>query len=150
MGLDIHGWIEITHASEGDAQDDAMWMGVTRLEPLVDVPDAFSEAVFGFSKRAVATPADFHPLASGRGIPTACSAQVRDDIAILRDHERRHGPGEFGGFTFVSYAELLEVNWDSMGVRPHQSEWRTVFRVLEALGSRFDHDKIRLVVWWDW
>ena len=38
MGLDIHGWIEITYVSENEAQDDTMWMGVTRLAPLVDVP----------------------------------------------------------------------------------------------------------------
>ena len=150
MGLDIHGWIEITYASEGEAQDDTMWMGVTRLAPLVDVPDDFSEALFGFSKRAVTKPEDFNPIASGRGIPTACSQAVRDDIARIRDHEQQHGPGECGGFTFVSYAELMRINWDSVAARPHESEWSTVFRVLEALGSRFDHEKIRIVTWWVW
>ena len=150
MGLDIHGWIEITYASDRDAQDDTMWMGVTRLAPLVDVPDKFSEAVFGFSKAAVANPESVSPIASNRGVPTACSSQVRDEIARIRDHERQYGPGECGGFTFVSYAELMRVNWDSVGIRPHESEWATVFRVLDALGSRFDQEKIRLVTWWVW
>jgi len=150
MGLDICGWIEITYASDGEAQDDTMWMSVVCLEPLVDGPDEFSEAVFGFSKRAVVKPEDFKPIASGRGIPSACSHGVRDDIARIRDRERQYGPGEFGGFTFASYAELLRINWDSMTVRPHESEWATVFRVLEALGSRFDHEKIRIVTWWVW
>jgi hypothetical protein len=67
MGLDIHGWIEITYASEGEAQDDTMWMGVARLAPLVDVPDEFSEAVFGFSKAAVCKPqSSARSLQSGR------------------------------------------------------------------------------------
>ena len=150
MGLDIHGWIEITYASEGEAQDDTRWMGVTRLAPLVDVPDEFSEAVFGFSKAAVRKPQSFSPIASSRGVPTACSPEVRGDVARIREHERQHGPGEVGGFTFVTYADLMRVNWDSLGVRPHDSEWSTVFRVLEALGSRFDHEKIRIVTWWVW
>jgi hypothetical protein len=150
MGLDIHGWIEITYASEGEAQDDTMWMGVTRLSPLVDVPDKVSEGLFGFSKRAVAKPQDFRPVASGRGMPPACSQEVRDDVARIREHEQQYGPGEFGGFTYVSYAELTRVNWESIGVQPRDSEWSTVFRVLEALGSRFDHEKIRIVTWWAW
>ena len=114
------------------------------------MPDKFSEAVFGFSKAAVANPESVSPIASNRGVPTACSSEVRDDIARIRDHERQYGPGEFGGFTFVSYAELMRVNWDSLAVRPQESEWSTVFRVLEALGSRFDHEKIRVVAWWVW
>jgi len=150
MGLDIHGWIEITYASDGEAQDDTMWMGVTRLAPLVDVPDTFSEAVFGFSKAAVANPGSVSAIAANRGVPTACSSEVRDDIARIRDHERHYGPGECGGFTFISYAELMRVNWDSAAVRPQESEWSTVFRVLAALGLRFDHEKIRLVTWWVW
>jgi len=76
IGLDIHGWIEITYVSENEAQDDTMWMGVTRLAPLVDMPGKFSEAVFGFSKRAVAEPEDFGPIASGLGIPAACSGSA--------------------------------------------------------------------------
>jgi hypothetical protein len=111
MGLDIQGWIEVTYASDGEAQDDTMWMGVTCLAPLVDVPDDFSEAAFGFSKKAVTKPEDFNPMASGRGVPAACSRQVRDDIARIRNHERQHGPGECGGFTFVSYAELMRMDW---------------------------------------
>src|SRR5262245_21897506 len=126
MGLDIHGWIEITYASDSEAQDDTMWMGVTRLAPLVDVPDKFSEAAFGFSKAAVSDPEGFMPIASNRGVPTACSSEVRDDIARIREHERQHGRGETGGFTFITYGELKRMNWDSVGVEPHDSEWSTV------------------------
>jgi hypothetical protein len=150
MGLYIHGWIEITHASEDEPQDDTMWRGVTCLAPLVDVPDALSEALFGFSKRAVAKPEDFSPIASGRGIPAACSQAVRDDVARIREHEQQYGPGECGGFTYVTYAELMRVDWESVGVQPHDSEWSTVFRVLDALASRFNREKIRIVTWWVW
>jgi hypothetical protein len=93
---------------------------------------------------------DFGPITSGLGIPAACSQEVRDDVARIRKHEEQYGPGECGGFTYVTYAELMRVNWDSVGVQPQDSEWSTVFRVLDALGSRFDHEKIRIVTWWIW
>lgn len=150
MGLDIQGWIEVTCAPDGEAPNDTTWMGVTRLSPLVDVPDDLSEALFGFSKKSVARPEDFSPIASGRGIPAACSQEVRDDVARIRKHEQQYGPGECGGFTYVTYGELARMNWDSLGVRPHDSEWSTVFRVLEVLGARFDHEKIRIITWWVW
>ena len=66
-----------------------MWMGVTRLAPLVDVPDDFSEAVFGFSKRAVTKPEDFNPIAGGSGdfdrFASACgeSKRVNSDEPIV-------------------------------------------------------------------
>ena len=128
MDLAIHDWIEITYASDGEAPDDTMWMGVTRLAPLVDVPDKFTEAVFGFSKAAVANMERVSPVASNRGVPTACSSELRDDIARIRDHERQYGSRVSPAASrFVSYAELMRVNGDSVAVRPQESEWSTVF-----------------------
>jgi len=63
MGLDIHGWIEITYASDGDAQDDTMWMGVTHLAPLVDeCPNGRRGAPAGQDDRASS---EVGPWASG-------------------------------------------------------------------------------------
>lgn len=92
MGLDIHGWIEITVDEE--VHDATMWTGVTRLAPLVDAPDAFSEAVFGFSKKAVGETERVRRIASGRGLPAACSPEVLDDIARIRQHEGQYGRGD--------------------------------------------------------
>jgi hypothetical protein len=80
-------------------------------------------------------------VSSTHGLPAHGVHSYRQDS----EHERKHGPSEVGGFTFVTYAELRRINWDSVGVRPLESEWSTVFRVLEALGSRFNHEKIRIV-----
>ena len=71
------------------------------------VPDQFSEAVFEFSKAAIGKPERFSTIASNRGVPTACSSHVRDDIARIREHERQYDPGEVGGFTFATYADLM-------------------------------------------
>ena len=77
MGLDIHGWIEITYASDGEAQDDTMWMGVTRLAPLVDVPDKFSEAVFGWLTITRGAAATRHHAAHGSSTSSSSSDAPR-------------------------------------------------------------------------
>jgi hypothetical protein len=41
----------------------------------------------GVIELVVEASVDFKPIASGRGIPTACSREVRDDIARIRGHE---------------------------------------------------------------
>jgi hypothetical protein len=33
MGLDIHGWIEVTYASEGEAQDDTVILDTDTFNP---------------------------------------------------------------------------------------------------------------------
>jgi hypothetical protein len=83
-------------------------------------------------------------------LPAACSQEVRDDVARIRKHEQQHGPGDCGGFTYVTYAEFMRVNWDSVGFNRTSQNGSTVFRVLDALGSRFDQEKIRMVTWWIW
>ena len=40
----------------------------------------------------------------------------------------QYGPRDCGGFTFLRYAELMRVNWDSVAVRPHESEWSSMSR----------------------
>jgi hypothetical protein len=149
--LDIHGWIEATVFRGEEQEDEHAWGGVIRLGPLVDVPDAMSERLFGLSKRYVGGEADdLRPLAARRGLPAYPSAEVLADAARIAEHEKTDGPGEVGGYTHATWRELktASISADELG----DSDWALVFALLSTLESdhRFEDDRLRLVVWYCW
>ena len=142
MPYSIDGWVEAGHAD--DPAEPHSWRGVVRLGPLVDVADGVSERLFGLSRRQPIAGALF----AGRGWPASVSAEAEADRDRIAAHEAEFGPGECGGYTHATWAEVA-----SSGVEPGaDSDWRLVFDLLGRLAAdpRFPADRLRLVVWFDW
>jgi hypothetical protein len=144
----IEGWIEATRMDASE-QDEYAWSGVIRIGPIVDVADDVSERLFGLSKRLVASAAE-SGVAQNRGIPANPSAELRAELEEHRVHERKHGSGELGGYTFANWEEIAAQR-DSL---PNlaESDWALVFDLAARLAAdpRFSTDRVRVVVWYNW
>lgn len=138
----IDGWVE--HHRADDPADPHGWTGLVRLAPLVDGADGVSERLFGLSRRQPIPGALF----AGRGWPDPLSAEAEADRDRIAAREAEFGPGECGGYTHATWAEVR-----ASGVEPGtDSDWRLVFDLLARIAGdpRFPADRLRLVVWFDW
>ena len=147
MSFDIHGWIEVTSMEPDDPCPEHAWRGVLKIGPLVDVADDISERLFALSKRCVTE--NSSAFAARRGLPVHPSAELRREIEDIAAFEAQYGPGEIGGYTHATWAELktvvMRADWQS-------SEWRLIFGFLELLEAdgRYKPDRVRLTVWYCW
>ena len=149
MGFWIQGWIEVTTFEEGE-RDEHSWQSIINLGTLIDVADEVSEQLFGLSKRCVTREYDAKSQMAGRGLPIYLSKSARQEIEEIREHEQKYGAGEFGGYTYASWAELKQVNID-LSI-PDRSDWNLVFNLLQRLEEdyRFNENRLRVVVWYVW
>ncbi len=145
----IDGWVEVTRMLPSE-EDEHAWQGVLRVLPLIDGADEISEQLFGLSRAAVTTSEPLEAVAARRGIPPNPSAELRADLDRIAEHERRHGPGELGGYTHASWTELSAFRDSCPAVR--SSDWATVFDIMDRIASdeRFSSARLRLAVWYEW
>jgi hypothetical protein len=144
----IEGWIEATR-TDGSEQDEHAWSGVIRIGPIVDGADEVSERLFGLAKGLVASGAA-NAVAANRGIPENPSAELRAELEGHRTHEREHGSGEFGGYTFATWTEISAARDSLPGLA--ESEWALAFDLADRLARdpKFSSDRVRVVVWYNW
>lgn len=149
MSFWIEGWIEVTRMLPHE-EDEHAWSGVLRVGPLVDGADDVSERLFGLSKALVSSNEPHAAIAARRGIPPHPSAQLRADLERIADHERRHGQGEFGGYTYAIWSELTAFRASRPAAQ--LGDWGTVFDIAERIvrDQRFSSGRLRLVVWYCW
>jgi hypothetical protein len=151
MPIDLHGWVEVSRLDTSQRDMEHAWSGFFNLSCLVDGPDDVSEALFGISKRALmGADLGFTPMASGRGLPPNPSPQVREEARVIQTHERQFGPGEFLGFTYIGYAELIATDLEPFG--GETSDWALVIQLVEKVRScpRFCEAGFRIVCWACW
>jgi len=145
MGIDIEGWVEVTHKDQEEEQGDYSWRGLIALSPLVDVCDEGSLLLFGIGGENL----EIDPIAKDRGLPNYPSGAVKSAIKELKDFETKETNYSFDenfGFTNILYSELLESNvMDQL----QNTQWARVMRLIEVLTAtgRYKPDQIRLVVW---
>ena len=149
MPLAIHGWVEIIRQDES-LQSQEHWEAVINIGALIDVADSVSERLFGLSKPAVGDPINVAALAANRGVPPNPSKEFCRDLEEVRDLEGRFGKGEFGGYTFAGWHEV--VNLGLSDAELDSSDWRLVFELVQTLAKdqRLSADKIRLVTYFSW
>ena len=149
MSFSIDGWVEVTIFRE-DERDEHSWRGLIRLSPLIDTSDGVSEALFGLSKRCVTEGAG-DALAGKRGVPAFPSAEVRTELEEIRMHEEKFGAGEYGGYTFATWAELKGRRTE-LAAQFSDSDWWVVFDMIERVERdyRFAEDRIRVITWFEW
>jgi hypothetical protein len=124
MGVDLHGYVEVSRWDPERRGDEYAWMAVISVSAVVDACDEVSEFLFGFSKRALSgEKLPCEPLAKGRGVPSNASSEIQEDMRQIRNVEERLGAGEFRGCTYIDYAEIEAADWSRIGVRPELSEW---------------------------
>ena len=142
----IEGWVEATRFDGAEQEDRHAWQAVLNLSSLIDVVDAVSEQLFGLSKR---WQPEHGAVAAGRGAPPNPSDELRNDLEQIEQHERKHGPGEYGGLTHAKWSEIKSAAPELIA---SESEWRTVFDLVERLerDERLSADRIRFVVWYNW
>ncbi|WP_351226092.1 hypothetical protein [Streptomyces sp. NPDC002133] len=103
MGTDISGFVECRawhlHKEDEDwrAAIDLFFLNTTRNY------DAFG-CLFG-----VRNYANFRPLAADRGLPAGASETVRAELERLAQW---YGPDQAYGTTWITWAEIKEVDWD--------------------------------------
>lgn len=150
MSFWIQGWVEITTFDGPEQEEDHAWQSAINLGALVDTADEVSERLFGLSKRCVSGQFDASPLAAGRGLPPNPSAEVRSAMQAITRHEQQYGRGELGGYTYALWREVKPVALDQE--LADSSDWRLVFDLIRRLeqDSRYNEDRIRLVVWYVW
>ncbi|WP_437734449.1 hypothetical protein [Sorangium sp. So ce1335] len=145
----IEGWVEVTRDLPSE-EDEHSWQGLLRVGPLVDGADEVSEELFGLSKRLVSSEQPHGAVAARRGVPPHPSAELRADLVRIAEHERIHGPGELGGYTYATWSELSAFR----AARPDvlSSDWAIVFDIAERVATdpRFSCARLRLVVWYNW
>lgn len=145
----IEGWLEVMRMWPPE-EDEHSWQGVLRIGPLVDCADDVSEELFGLSRRLVSSDEPHGAVAARRGIPPHPSAELRADLERIAQHERLHGPGELGGYTYATWSELSTFRATHPAVQ--SSDWAVVFDIAERIvrEERFSGERLRLVVWYDW
>lgn len=112
MTTDIYGWIEVRHpfADQDYWSDEEPWTVAMDLFPLLTDQDyAAFGCLFG-----VRNYQGWTPLAEGRGMPDDASKELREKVAQFE-------PGDVNGLTWVSWAELRDLD---MSVQPPGSRGR--------------------------
>jgi hypothetical protein len=144
VSFDIEGWVEVRRAP---SDMDGEWIGVLRLDAVIDVGGPVSEALFGLTKAFVAGETQTTPLAARRGIPANASPQVRS--AVTAD-ERFVKSGDMGGHTWASWAEISTIELADEVLS--QSDWRHVFAFMKSLADdpNMDAKRVRVVCWFNW
>jgi len=153
MGINIEGWLEITRFEREEQNQDYAWTGLLSLGAVIDSCDEISEVMFGFSRRALIEGLPFTPVAKERGLPSAYSQQVIENLKRIKEHELKHGEGEYFGNTYIYYHQIKEIDWNVFGVENiRESNWNLVFKILQIMETdcRFDSQRIRLVAWVCW
>lgn len=125
------------------------WCSLLNLKYLIDGTSLFSEALFGFSKNAIANEQHV-ALAKNRGLPDDLSETVEAEIIDIVEHERLYGGGEFGGYTYIEIDEFLNFvrQWEDE-IPP---DWQTIIQFINILARRPDYawKKLRIVAWYCW
>src|SRR5689334_21895855 len=117
MGVDLHGWVEVSRWDPELRNDEYAWMALVSIPGIVDACDEVSEFLFGFSKRALTGEVlPYDPVAKGRGVPSNASKAVQEGLEQIRKMEERMGAGEFRGCTYIDYAEIEAVDWITVGI----------------------------------
>lgn len=128
MGTDIYGAIEIEHFDH--------WYAQNRLLGLVGRSyDSFS-TLFGVREFV-----PFEPVAADRGLPDDLSDRVEERVDEYRNHrsgENLIGTASFHSPTWVTYDELLEVDWDEKATE-RDSRYSVLDENMEPTGSKFAH-----------
>jgi hypothetical protein len=145
MPFCVEGWIEV--ARSPDAAAERAWVGVINLGALVDVADRTAEQLFGLSKECISGAKAVDALAAHRGIPANPSEQVRKAVDGVATHEAEFGQGEIRGFTYATWDEIRDCE---LLQGADSDQWRIVFDLVRALEKRFESDRIRFVVWFNW
>ncbi len=154
MGVDIHGWVEVSQLDRERRTEEHAWGGVISISAVIDSCDEVSQLLFGFSKQALTGGAlPYVPIAANRGLPPNPSGNVQQDLKDIRDLEQRFGPGEFRGYTHIDVTEIESIDWRSYGVSNlESSDWSLLFRMVWLMRSdhRFADAGIRIVCWISW
>lgn len=154
MGIDIHGWVEVSQLDTEERGEDYAWSGIINVPVIIDGCDEVSQLLFGFSKHALTGGHLPHqPIARNRGLPPNPSGSVKQDLDEIREYERNHGSGEIGGYTHIDFAEIESLDWQQHGIRDlESSDWWTLFKMIRVLRSdhRFGTAGIRIVCWFCW
>lgn len=154
MGVDLHGWFEMSRRDESERSDEHAWNSLLNLSGLIDGTDSVSEAMFGFSKRLLSvTKPGFTPLAHQRGWPPNPSAEVRSDMDIVAAMEAQFGRGEFCGATYIDLHEILAADLSALGVGDlAESDWHAVFEAIENFRKcdRLRNAGFRIACWATW
>jgi hypothetical protein len=140
----IEGWLEVSRDVENGEETDT-WIGVVNIGSIIDDYDDVSARLFGLSKRPPT-----NAVAAGRGLPRHRSQAVESALARIREHERRFGAGECGGYTYATWQELApHVSPEFL----QGSDWGLLFDIIERLSKdrRFPcPELIRITVWYNW
>ncbi|WP_129307750.1 hypothetical protein [Streptomyces sp. L2] len=90
------------------------------------------------------------PLADHRGLPEDVSDEVRAAFTAYG------GPEDAHGTTWITWAELIDTDWDETDGSGRQSRravagdtthWGPVWQVMRTLGGLHGPENVRLVVW---
>jgi hypothetical protein len=154
MGIDIHGWVEVSHLDPDRRAEEYAWSGIISLSAVIDCCAEVSQLLFGFSKLALTGgPLPYAPIAVNRGIPLNPSSDVQRELKNIQDHERNFGSGEFLGYTYIDAIEIDSIDWRSYGIANlESSDWWLLLRMIRLLRSdhRFTDAGIRIVCWVCW
>lgn len=139
----IEGWLEVRRG-------EAAWSGALSIGPLVDAGDEISERLFGLSKRWRSGQSPIDAVAPDRGVPSDPSQELDTELAQHAAHAREFGPGEIGGYTYITWNELADLPLASAALA--DSDWKLVLDIARRLAddARFGRDGVRLVVWFNW
>jgi hypothetical protein len=154
MGIDIHGWVEVSHLDPDERAEESAWAAIISVDSVIDTCDEVSQLLFGFSKHALSGgQLPYIPIALNRGIPPNPSDEVQRSLNAIEAHERQFDPGECRGYTHIDFSETEAVEWRNYGVTdPESSDWWVLFRMIRLLSSdhRFANAGFRIVCWVSW
>jgi hypothetical protein len=154
VGIDIHGWVEISELDQHQRNEDYAWSAVIDVGFIIRFCDELSHLLFGFSFLALTGgQLEFAPIAMNRGIPPNPSWEVRQDLKQIRQHEEKFGFGEFSGYTYIDMSEIDAIDWAHYGiVKTEPNDWWLLFGMIDLLRAdqRFASAGVRLVCWIVW
>ncbi|MFJ6988460.1 MULTISPECIES: hypothetical protein [unclassified Streptomyces] len=150
MSTDISGMIECRPGAQLWGPDDeySVWHAAIDLF-LLDTGNAYKGLACLFGVR---NSYGFRPLAESRGFPEDASDGLR------RDYSSCGGPDDVHGTTWLTWAELVDVDWqetDAAGTQTRASaagtdtRWGRVWNVMRVLAGVHGAENVRLVVWFD-
>ncbi|MBU6953314.1 hypothetical protein [Hahella sp. HN01] len=143
MGIDIDGWVEVTHSADSSEH----WFGLLNLSPLIDVCDRGSVLLFGIGNGWKGD----CPIAMERGLPANPSYQTLRDIQDIKtfEDEEKGCANEHFGYTHLYYSELLRPAFAEEYGRLAGTQWGPVIKLIEALidSGRYQPEQVRFVVW---
>ncbi len=152
MGVDIHGWVEITDPAWTAPIG---WQGVISIAYLIQRSYGMFGSLFG-----VRNADGFLPLAANRGIPPDASPQMKAEIMMREDETVT--PSWLVAPSWILWSEIRAIDWNETGTdvippdtRPQTRRqqitprWRMLFDMMRLLAKHFGAQNVRLVVWFD-